>query len=144
MHIIKLTRKIWKWEILYDSNYMIDWRRQKKCGNSKIISGCQGFPGSAEVKSICLKCGRPGFNPWVGKIPWRRKWQSTTVFLSGESHGRRSLVGYNPWVAKSRTRLSNFTFTFTCQGLREQGEGWIRLQGNENTPCHTLTLGTCC
>ena len=33
------------------------------------------------VKSICLQCGRPGFDPWVGKIPWRRKWQPTPVLL---------------------------------------------------------------
>ena len=37
------------------------------------------------------------FNLWVGKIPRRRKWQPTLVFLSGESHGQRSLVGYSPW-----------------------------------------------
>ena len=37
------------------------------------------------------------FNPRVGKIPWRRKWQPTPVFLSGESHGQRSLAGYTPW-----------------------------------------------
>ena len=37
------------------------------------------------------------FDPWVGKIPWRRKWQSTPVFLPGKSHGQRSLVGYSPW-----------------------------------------------
>ena len=36
----------------------------------------------------------PGFNPWVGKILWRRKWQPNPVFLPGESHGQRSLVGY--------------------------------------------------
>ena len=36
------------------------------------------------------------FNPWVGKIPWRRVWQPTPVFLPGESHGQRSLVGYSP------------------------------------------------
>ena len=40
---------------------------------------------------------RRGFNPWVGKIPWRRAWQPTPVFLPGESHGRRSLAGYSPW-----------------------------------------------
>ena len=39
---------------------------------------------------------RPGFNPWVGKIPWRRKWQSTPVLLPGKSHGQRILVGYSP------------------------------------------------
>ena len=37
-------------------------------------------------------------NPWVGKIPWRRKWQPTPVFLPGEFHGQRSLVGYSPWA----------------------------------------------
>ena len=64
---------------------------------------------------------RPGFNPWVGMIPWKRKWQPTPVFLPGESHGRRSLVGYSPRVTKSRTRLSDFTSLHnTCicsQGL---------------------------
>ena len=60
----------------------------------------------AQMVSVCLQCGRPRFNPWVGKIPWRRKWQSTPILLPGKSHGQRSLVG----VAKSRTQLSNFTF----------------------------------
>ena len=40
------------------------------------------------------------FDPWVGKIPWRRKWQLTPVFLPGESHRQRSLVGYSPWGLK--------------------------------------------
>ena len=37
------------------------------------------------------------FNAWVGKIPWRRKWQPTPVFWLGKSYGQRSLVGYSPW-----------------------------------------------
>ena len=49
---------------------------------------------------MCLQCGRPGFDPWIGKIPWRRKWQPTPVFLPGEFHGQRSLVGYGPWGHK--------------------------------------------
>ena len=40
---------------------------------------------------------RPRFNPWVGKIPWRRKWQPTPGFLPGESHGQRSLAGHSRW-----------------------------------------------
>ena len=40
------------------------------------------------------------FYPWVGKIPWRRAWQPTPVFLFGESHGQRSLEGYSPWGLK--------------------------------------------
>ena len=57
------------------------------------------FLGGSEVKAsacICLQCGRPGFDPWVGKMPWRRKQQPIPVFLTGESHGWRSLVGYSP------------------------------------------------
>ena len=49
---------------------------------------------------ICLQCRRPGFNSWVGKIPWRRKWQPTPEFLPGESHGQSSLVGSSPWGHK--------------------------------------------
>ena len=40
------------------------------------------------------------FDPWVGKIRWRRKWQSTPILLPGKSHGQRSLVGYSPWGHK--------------------------------------------
>ena len=42
----------------------------------------------------------PVQSPGWGKIPWRRTWQSTPVFLPGESHGQRSLVGYSPWGPK--------------------------------------------
>ena len=43
---------------------------------------------------------RPRLDPWVGKIPWRRKWRPTPVFLPGRFHGKRSLMGYSPWVCK--------------------------------------------
>ena len=45
-------------------------------------------------------CRRRGFYPWVGKTPCRKAWQPTPVFLPGESHGQRSLEGYNPWGRK--------------------------------------------
>ena len=57
------------------------------------------LPGGSEVKAstcICPQCGRPGFDSSVWKIPWRRKWQPTPVFLPGESNGQRSLVGCSP------------------------------------------------
>ena len=61
----------------------------------------RGFPGdSAEKESTC-QFRRCGFNPWIGKIPWRREWQPTPVFLPGKSHGQRSLMGYSPWGSKS-------------------------------------------
>ena len=51
------------------------------------------------VKNLPAKAGdmRHEFDPWVRKIPWRRKWQPTPVFLPGKSHGQRSLGGYSPW-----------------------------------------------
>ena len=52
-----------------------------------------------------MQCGRSGFNPQVGKIIWRRKWQPTPVFLPEKLYGQRSLVGYFHEVAKSWTRL---------------------------------------
>uniref|UniRef100_A0A4W2HA23 Uncharacterized protein n=1 Tax=Bos indicus x Bos taurus TaxID=30522 RepID=A0A4W2HA23_BOBOX len=57
-----------------------------------------------------LHCGRPVFNSWAGKIPWRRKWQPNPVFLPGESHGQRSLVGCSLWNRKSWTQLSTIFF----------------------------------
>ena len=61
-----------------------------------------GLPGGSAVKNLPANAGNtgPGFNPWVGKIPWSRKWQSVLVFLPGKFHGLRSLVGYSPWGCK--------------------------------------------
>ena len=58
------------------------------------------FSGGSDSKSVCLQCGRPGFDPWVRKIPWRKKWQPTPVFLPGKSYVWRSLVCYSPWGRK--------------------------------------------
>ena len=57
------------------------------------------LPGGASGKEPNCRCTRHkrcGFDPWVRKIPWSRKWQPTTVFLTGKSHGQRSLAGYGP------------------------------------------------
>ena len=52
------------------------------------------------VKNLSVNAGAihktPGFHPWVGKIPWRRAWQPTPIFLPAESHGQRSLASYSP------------------------------------------------
>ena len=48
----------------------------------------------------CLQCRKPGLDPWVRKIPWRREWLPTPMFLPGEFHGQRSLAGYRPWGRK--------------------------------------------
>ena len=62
---------------------------------------------------ICLQCRGPGFKPWIGKIPWRREWLATPVFLPGEFHEQRNLVGYKPRGRKeldTTERLNNFTY----------------------------------
>ena len=56
-----------------------------------------GLPDGSDGKESVCKGRKPGFDPWIGKIPWRRECLSTPVFLPGEFHGQRSLVGYNPW-----------------------------------------------
>jgi len=58
-----------------------------------------GFPGGTSGKKPTYQCRRlkrHRFNPWVGKIPWRRTWQHTPVFFPEEFHGQRSLAGYSP------------------------------------------------
>ena len=54
----------------------------------------RGFPDDLVVNNTPANAGL-GFDPWIGKIPWSRKWQLASVYLPGESHGQRSLAGYN-------------------------------------------------
>ena len=60
-----------------------------------VLGSSSGSRGK-ESACQCRRCRRPGFSPWVGKMPWRREWLPTPVFLPGEFHGQRSLVGYSP------------------------------------------------
>ena len=52
---------------------------------------------------------RPVFGPWVGKIPWRREWLPTTVFLPGEFHGQSSLAGYSSWDNKESDTIERLS-----------------------------------
>ena len=76
-------------------------RLSTKC--SAVIDGrfrsvqLLGWRSGKEPGCQCRRHKRHGFNPWVRKIPWRRKWQPTPEFLPGKSRGQRSLVGYSPW-----------------------------------------------
>ena len=73
---------------------------------AQLHLSCTSSTGGSEVKASASNSGNPssvpGLDPWVGKIPWRRKWQCTPVFLPGESHGQTSLVGYSPWSRRVR------------------------------------------
>ena len=65
----------------------------------------RGLPGASVVKNLPAipeTCRRRRFDAWVAKIPWRRKWQPTPVFLSRESHGQRNLGDYSPWGLRVR------------------------------------------
>ena len=64
------------------------------------------------VRCSCAALGHWfSFGPWVGKIPWRKEWQPTPVFLPGEFRGQRSLVGYNPWDPKESDTTEQLTFS---------------------------------
>ena len=82
----------------------------------------RGLSGK-ESACQCRRCWRQQFDPWIGKIPWRRKWQPTPVFLPEKFHGQRNLVGYIPWICKE---LDTTEHTHTCSILSnvrgKQGE----------------------
>ena len=67
-----------------------------------LLTSPRGFPGGSVVKNppAVQELQETRVQSWVGKIPWMRAWQLTLVFLPGESHGQRSLVGYDPWGCK--------------------------------------------
>ena len=69
------------------------------------------IPDASDKKKIYLQCRRPRFNPWVRKVSWRRKWLPTPVFLPGEFHGEKSLVGYSPWGCKESDTTERLTFS---------------------------------
>ena len=66
------------------------------------VSICAGLPRWLSGKESACQCRGCGFEPWVRKIPWKRKWQPTPVFLPGESYGQRSLAAYSPWCCRVR------------------------------------------
>ena len=102
-------------------------------------------PAKKTKKRIHLQCGRPGFDPWVGKISWRREWIPTPVFLPGKFHGQRSLAGYSPlgrkesdttkWLSKNVRK----TQTSTVGGSKSFQVG---KQVNTGTITHPNSTGT--
>ena len=80
----------------------------------------------------CRRWGRCGFNPWIRKIPWRRKWQSNPVLLPGESHGQRSLVGYSPWGHKESDMTEHPCMYANWPRDRNIRTSWVALV--EKTP----------
>ena len=94
-----LTRKVLEeflwWTLLHAR------KQSSQCHHEFFsLSSSPGGTSGKEGSCQCRTWKRLRFSPWVGKIPWRRVWQPTLVFLPGESHGQRSLLGYSAWGHK--------------------------------------------
>ena len=88
----------WEWSIWYNQYWGFQLSVSRARGQGSW-GAHKGFPGGANGKEPtchCRKHKRCRFDPWVGKMPWRKAWQPTAVLLPGESHGQRSLAGYSP------------------------------------------------
>ena len=80
--------------------------------NFTLLTCCTlWLPYSSDGKESTCNAGDWGFDPWIRKIPWRKKQQSTPVFLPGEFHGQRSLAGYSPWGHKELDTTKWLTHT---------------------------------
>ena len=96
-----------------------------------------------EVKSPPANAGRfkrCGFNPWVGKIPSRRAWKHTLVFMPAESHGQRSLMGYNPSGSQSQTQLKQLSTNNPHSNAGLTSGGGTNLQGSREGEKSNLSL----
>ena len=100
-YILYLTYIMHKILISYYKNNEHSFRKHRM-KISKVLSWWS-FPDGKDGKESACNAGDLGLILWVWKIPWRREWQPTPVFLPGEFHGQRSLAGYSPWAPKSWT-----------------------------------------
>ena len=94
-----------KMSLLSPSNYY--------SGEIGIQPHTKGFPGDSNGKDSACNVGGPMFHLWVGKIPWKREWLPTPVFLPGEFHRQRSLAGYHPWGHKEADMNERLTLAFS-------------------------------
>ena len=75
--------------------------------------GLPRWRSGKESACQCRRHRRHRFNAWVAKIPWRKKWWPTQIFLPGKSHGQRSLAGYSPWGCKESDTTEWLTLSFS-------------------------------
>ena len=100
-------------------------------GDLSIQGSLRGSDGK-----VCLQSGRVGFHPWVGRIPWRREWQPTPVFLPGGFHRQRSLAGCSPCGRKEldmTEQLISLIFFFSILNIVVLSCSLINLSGSFNT-----------
>ena len=94
-----------------------------------IFSGFSRWHSGKEPVCQCRRCKRHGFDPWVRKISWNRKWQPTTVFLPGRFHGQRGLTDHSPWGGKE-------------SDMTEHVGARVHTRTHTHTHTHTHTLST--
>ena len=75
------------------------------------------FPCGSESKESACQCRTPGFDPWIRKIPWRREWLPTLVFLAGESHEQKSWAGYRSWGHKELDTTKRLSTQLPIAGI---------------------------
>ena len=94
---------------------------------SYVVLGPPRWLSGKESVCQCRRYRRRGFDPWVGKMLWRGKWQPTPVFFPGKSQGQRSLVGYSPWGHKELD-MTEHAHTST-DGVLSHVSGLILIMG---------------
>ena len=124
---------------LYDS--VPSCRKRQMCFH---LFSSWGFPGGTSGKESAGQCRRHKrckFDPWVRKIPWRRAWQPTAVFLPGESHGQRSLAGYNAYgcTELDRTEVTQHA----CKHVLLLEKGGLHTLCAQFRMCLCLQSGRC-
>ena len=107
-----------------------------------------GMSGVSQVALVaknppvqCRRHKRCGFDPWIGKIPRGREWQPTPVFLPGESHGQRSLAGYNPCGPKELDMTEDLARSQSAHSQQKHflgGEQWV-LSGKDSKEHNKLS-----
>ena len=84
-----------------------------------MMSAAQVWASLVAQRIKCLPAMQETrFDPWVGKIPWRREWQPSPVLLPGESHGQKSLAGYSPWGHKELDMTERLHLHFHSTGIK--------------------------
>ena len=101
-----------------------------------------GFPKGLSGKEFTCQCRRQGFDPWVGTISWRRKWQPAPVFLPRKFHGQKSLAGCNPQGHKeSQSVLTTEQLsTHTGTKIRRCPSPWYKT-AQYSWPCTSMGAG---
>ena len=145
--LLKVTYIMTRFVIIsLESSWLVMWMPHDEKLSFTAPHFCWEFPGGTSGKDThpnphrqCRQCKRPKFDPWVEKIPWRMKWQPAPVFMPGESHGQRNLVGNRPW---GLTELDTHTHVpVSCQevhGCLNFGSLtlYLTLRFNRILPCY--------